>query len=367
MGSATIDQIALELTANATKADRVIKDLIKSTEDLKRAFQSLSTASDSTNRSLSSLGRLNREATQAAQAQERLRQSTANTEAAQARAAAAQERLRQATINTATAQERLNATAARASTAQERLTQATINTETAQTRSATAQERLRAATASAETAQTRSATAQERLQQATLATATAQERLEQATANTEAAQARAAAAQERLTQAQMRTAQLTERQASNYQGLGAVLGGIKWAAIAGGFRMLGNTIGSFVTRSNEYVENLNLFAAQMGEFRGQADAFISQLETMLGVDPSEAMQYLGFFMQLTQSMGVASDKAYIMSKNLTQLGYDISSFVNIGIEDAMLKLQSGLAGKRFARPHSDVRKEHHCTVKAIAA
>jgi hypothetical protein len=67
-------------------------------------------------------------------------------------------------------------------------------------------------------------------------------------------------------------------------------------------------------------------------------------------------------------MGVASDKAYIMSKNLTQLGYDLSSFVNISIDDAMLKLESGLAGKPyFARLHGDMEMEHHCTVNAIAA
>jgi hypothetical protein len=34
-----------------------------------------------------------------------------------------------------------------------------------------------------------------------------------------------------------------------------------------------------------------------------------------------------------------------MSKNLTQLGYDISSFFNISYEDAMQKLQSGVSGE----------------------
>ena len=34
-----------------------------------------------------------------------------------------------------------------------------------------------------------------------------------------------------------------------------------------------------------------------------------------------------------------------MSQNLTQLGYDISSFFNISIEDAMQKLQSGISGE----------------------
>lgn len=34
-----------------------------------------------------------------------------------------------------------------------------------------------------------------------------------------------------------------------------------------------------------------------------------------------------------------------MSKNLTQLGYDLSSFFNISYEDAFQKLQSGISGE----------------------
>ena len=50
-------------------------------------------------------------------------------------------------------------------------------------------------------------------------------------------------------------------------------------------------------------------------------------------------------MTLATGFGVASDKAALMSKNLTQLGYDLSAFFNISVEDAMQKLQSGIAGE----------------------
>ena len=52
------------------------------------------------------------------------------------------------------------------------------------------------------------------------------------------------------------------------------------------------------------------------------------------------MRSQGVFNTIISGFGVASDKAYLMSKNLTQLGYDISSFFNISFEDAMQKLQS---------------------------
>lgn len=108
---------------------------------------------------------------------------------------------------------------------------------------------------------------------------------------------------------------------------------------------LGRVIGSFVKESNFYVENLNLFNVAMGDAAEGAKAFIDTLAGGLGIDPGEALRYQGFFQQLSTGLGIANDSATIMSRNLTQLGYDISSFFNIDIQDAMLKLQSGLAGE----------------------
>ena len=50
-------------------------------------------------------------------------------------------------------------------------------------------------------------------------------------------------------------------------------------------------------------------------------------------------------MTITKGFGVASDRAYTMGQNLTQLGYDISSFFNISVEDAMQKVGSGISGE----------------------
>jgi hypothetical protein len=50
-------------------------------------------------------------------------------------------------------------------------------------------------------------------------------------------------------------------------------------------------------------------------------------------------------MTLATGFGVVSDRAFVMSQNLTQLGYDISSFFNIPIAEAMQKLQSGVSGE----------------------
>lgn len=104
-------------------------------------------------------------------------------------------------------------------------------------------------------------------------------------------------------------------------------------------------IASWVTKSNSYIENLNLFTASMGKYAESAKEYAETVGEVVGIDPGEWMRNQGVFMTITKGFGVASDRAYIMSKNLTQLGYDLSSFFNIPFEDAMQKLQSGISGE----------------------
>lgn len=104
-------------------------------------------------------------------------------------------------------------------------------------------------------------------------------------------------------------------------------------------------IGSWITESNSYIENVNLFTASMGEYTEQAKAYAEQVADVMGIDPGEWMRNQGVFMTITKGFGVASDRAYLMSKNLTQLGYDLSSFFNIPFEDSMQKLTSGISGE----------------------
>lgn len=108
---------------------------------------------------------------------------------------------------------------------------------------------------------------------------------------------------------------------------------------------MARVIASWITESNSYIENLNLFTASMGEYTEQAKAYANQVADIMGIDPGEWMRNQGVFMTITEGFGVASDRAYIMSKNLTQLGYDLSSFFNIPFEESMQKLTSGISGE----------------------
>lgn len=121
-----------------------------------------------------------------------------------------------------------------------------------------------------------------------------------------------------------------------------------WAAL----KKIGSFLWDAVGESNDYIENLNLFTVAMGDFNTStheacdtAQEYAEMVGDLLGLDPSEWMRNQGVFMTLATGFGVAGDRASIMSEQLTQLGYDLSSFFNISVEDAMQKLQSGMSGE----------------------
>lgn len=128
-------------------------------------------------------------------------------------------------------------------------------------------------------------------------------------------------------------------------GGGATYAAIKFGVLYAALKKIGSTIGDWIQESNNYVENLNLFTVAMGDSATEAKAYAEEVQAALGIDPSEWMRNQGMFKQIATGFGVASENANLMSKNLTQLGYDISSFYNISIEEAMNKLQSGVAGE----------------------
>lgn len=144
--------------------------------------------------------------------------------------------------------------------------------------------------------------------------------------------------------------QAASRQSNNSGGLGGLgrtLGSLStksllsWASLL----KLKKVLGDCFNVSAQYVENLNLFNVTMGKSASSAFEFAEAVNAALGVDTSDWIRYQGFFQSVGKGFGVVSDKADLMSKNLTQLSYDISSFYNISTEEAYNKVQSGFAGE----------------------
>lgn len=117
------------------------------------------------------------------------------------------------------------------------------------------------------------------------------------------------------------------------------------AAVAITFRKIGHFIAQAVTESNKYQEDLNLFTVALGQYAAEAQNYAEKVSDVLGIDPAQWLRNQGVFNTLLTGFGDTAERAQLMSQNLTQLGYDISSFFNVSIEDAMQKLQSGISGE----------------------
>ena len=119
----------------------------------------------------------------------------------------------------------------------------------------------------------------------------------------------------------------------------------KAVAFVYSLKRIGRVISNWISKSAAYNENVNLFSVSMGEYAKDAYTYANSVSEILGIDVSDWIRNQGLFMTLGKGFGVASDRAAIMSQNLTQLGYDLASFTNISVEEAMSKLKSGFAGE----------------------
>lgn len=122
----------------------------------------------------------------------------------------------------------------------------------------------------------------------------------------------------------------------------SALKAISFAAI---YRAAAKFLGIAIAKSSQYTEDLNLFTVSMGKYAEEAYNYAQKVSEVMGIDPAEWMRNQGVFNTIITGFGVAGDKAAFMSKNLTQLGYDLASFYNIDFASAMQKVQSGISGE----------------------
>lgn len=120
---------------------------------------------------------------------------------------------------------------------------------------------------------------------------------------------------------------------------------LKKVSLAVVIKNVGSLIGKAMEKASQYQEVLNLFTVSMGEYAKEAYEYAQTVSDAMGIDPAEWMENQGVFNTIITGFGVAGDKAAYMSKNLTQLSYDLASFYNIGFTEAMQKVQSGIAGE----------------------
>lgn len=115
------------------------------------------------------------------------------------------------------------------------------------------------------------------------------------------------------------------------------------------YRAAAKLMSTAIAKSSQYTEDLNLFTVSMGKYAEEAYDYAQKVSEIVGIDPAEWMVNQGVFNTIITGFGVAGDKAAYMSKNLTQLGYDLQSFYGEALgtttEEMFQKVRSGISGE----------------------
>ena len=148
-----------------------------------------------------------------------------------------------------------------------------------------------------------------------------------------------------VTQANRVTA-ANERQKKSYLSLSNQMSGfMRNMAKLVSLKAIAEYLGNAVAKFNDFYEATDLFHNAMGNLSGEADTLISKMQGLLGVDPTKAMTYMATIQSLGTSFGLTSDKAYVLSKNLTQLAYDEGSYWNKDVAETFTAMSSAISGE----------------------
>lgn len=148
-----------------------------------------------------------------------------------------------------------------------------------------------------------------------------------------------------VTQANRVTA-ANEKQRKSYLSLSNQMNGfMRNMAKLVSLKAIAEYLGNAVAKFNDFYEATDLFHNAMGNLSGEADTLISKMQGLLDVDPTKAMTYMATIQSLGTSFGLASDKAYILSKNLTQLAYDEGSYWNKDVAETFTAMSSAISGE----------------------
>ena len=148
-----------------------------------------------------------------------------------------------------------------------------------------------------------------------------------------------------VTQANRVTA-ANEKQRKSYLSLSNQMNGfMRNMAKLVSLKAIAEYLGNVVAKFNDFYEATDLFHNAMGNLSGEADTLISKMQGLLGVDPTKAMTYMATIQSLGTSFGLTSDKAYVLSKNLTQLAYDEGSYWNKDVAETFTAMSSAISGE----------------------
>lgn len=129
------------------------------------------------------------------------------------------------------------------------------------------------------------------------------------------------------------------------KGVGGSLGGIKQLIGAGIFYKISGGVADTMRDALGMIEILNLFEVSMGTLAVKTDKALMGLAESTGLNLTSLRQSVGTYGLLARSMGATDAQASKLGVNATQLAVDLSSLMNVPINQVMRDLRSGLLGQ----------------------
>lgn len=117
----------------------------------------------------------------------------------------------------------------------------------------------------------------------------------------------------------------------------------KTAGLVGG--SITAAFGLMVRNAARAEESANLFKESMGSMADATREWSYELSSAIGVSSGAIRDVVGNFNVVIANMGFTQEAAAGLSKEFTKLAFDMSSFYNIGHEEALAKLRSGILGE----------------------
>lgn len=90
--------------------------------------------------------------------------------------------------------------------------------------------------------------------------------------------------------------------------------------------VIGKQLADSTRLASKYTQTVNMLNTVMGEGAEEAKEFAEELGNVLGLNPADVMNFQATFQNLFVGFGNNAKQAQIMSKNLTQLSYDMAAF-----------------------------------------
>ena len=115
----------------------------------------------------------------------------------------------------------------------------------------------------------------------------------------------------------------------------------KWIAAFG----IGKVIKDSIITAMDSIESDSMFDTVFGSLANDVRQWSEELQSTLGLNGYAIRENVATLYNMTQSMGLASNKALTLSKDMTLLAEDMASFYNISSDEAFNKIRSGLTGE----------------------